>query len=104
MDRVSKWLAEARAVNASRFVVDGSFVTAKDEPGDVDCVVFLPKDFPSQYRWGKIEAVRLYNAIAARSPKEIFAAFDEEEWQNWLYFLGGSRETGQRKGIVEVVL
>ena len=45
LSRVRMWINLARAVKARRLLLDGSFVTAKDEPGDVDAVVLLPEDF-----------------------------------------------------------
>jgi len=41
-----RWLLDAaRQHGASRVVIDGSFVTDRAEPNDVDCVVLLPDDF-----------------------------------------------------------
>src|SRR4051812_27786012 len=41
-----RWLLDAaRQHGASRLVIDGSFVTDRPEPNDVDCVVLLPDDF-----------------------------------------------------------
>jgi hypothetical protein len=46
MDSV-RWLVDlARRVGALRIVVNGSFVTDKLEPNDVDCVLLLGPDFP----------------------------------------------------------
>jgi len=42
-----KWLLGlARRAGVRRVVVDGSFVTDKLEPNDVDCVLLLGDDFP----------------------------------------------------------
>jgi len=38
--RLRRWLELARAVAAKRFLVDGSFVTAVDNPADVDVVIW----------------------------------------------------------------
>ena len=59
MARVAEWLALARAVRAQHFLLEGSFVTAKLEPGEVDCVCWLPSDFEQQYDSGTAEAIRL---------------------------------------------
>lgn len=46
MDSV-KWLVDlARRAGAIRIVVNGSFVTDKFEPNDVDCVLLIGSDFP----------------------------------------------------------
>src|SRR5437867_1161459 len=64
--RLRRWLALSRAVGAPRFLVDGSFVTDKAEPGDVDAVVWLPNDWSEQLRGGKPEAVELWAMIRTR--------------------------------------
>jgi len=43
--RVRRWTELARAVKAKRLLIDGSFVTDKEEPNDVDAVVLIPIDF-----------------------------------------------------------
>jgi hypothetical protein len=40
--RFRRWVELARAVRAKRLLIDGSFVTAKDDPDDVDAVVLIP--------------------------------------------------------------
>ena len=39
LDRIRKWIDLARSVKARRLLLDGSFVTGKEKPGDVDAVV-----------------------------------------------------------------
>jgi hypothetical protein len=42
-----RWLVDlARRAGAQRIVVNGSFVTEKLEPNDVDCVLLIGADFP----------------------------------------------------------
>jgi len=42
-----RWLVElGRRAGASRIVVNGSFVTEKLEPNDVDCVLLIESGFP----------------------------------------------------------
>ena len=42
-----RWLVDlARRAGVQRFVVNGSFVTNKLEPNDVDCVLLIGLDFP----------------------------------------------------------
>ena len=42
-----KWLVDlARRAGATRIVLNGSFVTDKFEPNDVDCVLLIGSDFP----------------------------------------------------------
>jgi len=42
-----RWLVDlARRVGVQRIIVNGSFVTDKFEPNDVDCVLLIGSDFP----------------------------------------------------------
>jgi len=103
--RAAEWLELARAVGAQRFLLDGSFVTAKLEPGDVDCVCWLPSDFEEQCASGSAEANRLYFMLVTRRPEELFGAFTRERWDGWLAFFSQTREADRRlKGLVEVTL
>jgi hypothetical protein len=105
MAQLSRWLELCRSIRALRFLVNGSFVTAKPEPKDVDCVCWLPRDFEQQYEWGKYEAFRLREDIYRGEPKEIYPVFDQYQWDVWVEFFGRTREPdGRRKGIVEVSL
>jgi hypothetical protein len=105
MERLRRWLELARVVGARRFFIDGSFVTGKAAPGDVDAVVWLPDSFREQVSTGRPEAVELQTMITAREPKELFAAYSVEMWDGWLEFFSGTRELdARRKGVVEVAL
>lgn len=105
LDRIHHWINLARGVRARRLLLDGSFVTAKDSPGDVDAVVLLPEDFPEQLRDGHPEAVELCTVLRTREPKELFAAEDEEDWWGWFGFFSRTREpSGRHKGLIEVEL
>lgn len=105
IDRIRTWISLSRAVAARRFLLDGSFVTAKEQPGDVDAVVLVSEDFDDQLRAGKPEAVRLLGMARARKPKELFLAEDEEAWWGWVEFFGRTREAnGRRKGLIKVIL
>lgn len=85
-------------------VLDGSFVTAKDNPQDVDAVCWLPSDLPDQHRRGKVEAVLLYSMIVTEYPQELFGVETEESWNWWIGFFSSVRESRARKGLVEVNL
>jgi len=103
--RIRNWIELARAVKARRLLLDGSFVTAKEHPGDVDAVVLLPVDFRLQLQAGNSEALELAKVFLSREPKELFAAEDEEDWWEWFEFFSRTRErTGRRKGLIEVTL
>ncbi len=105
LERIRTWISLARGVKARRLLLNGSFVTAKDEPGDVDAAVLLPEDFHDRLRAGDSEAVELHEMLFTRQPKELFAAEDEENWWRWVEFFGKTRQAnGRRKGLIEVTL
>jgi hypothetical protein len=86
-------------------LVDGSFVTAKAQPGDLDAVVLLPPDFKQQVESGVEAALELEDMILTRRPEEIFAAEDQIDWNEWVDFFSRTREAdGRCKGLVEVKL
>jgi hypothetical protein len=103
--RLRRWLQLARQVGARRLLVDGSFVTEKPEPNDIDSVVLLPRDFQQQLAREDEPALELEWMLLARQPEEIFAAEDDDDWMEWVEFFSRTRESdGRRKGLVEVQL
>jgi len=99
--RIRRWIELARLIGGLRLLVDGSFVTAKAEPDDIDAVILLPPDFQHQIE----AALELEEMILTRRPEEIFAAEDETDWNEWIEFFSRTREAdGWRKGLVEVKL
>ena len=104
-ERIHRWLELARSVKARRFFLDGSFVTEKDEPGDVDAVVLLPDNFDQRLRSSDSAAVELNGMFDSRQPEELLPAEDEEDWWGWFEFFTRTREeNGRRKGLMEVML
>ena len=103
--RVQTWLALARAIRAKRFLVDGSFVTAKDEPNDVDAVIWLPDNFPDQVALREEAAVMIEQMLVTQYPEELFPARNAKHWQEWVETFSRTREAvDHQKGIVEVRL
>jgi hypothetical protein len=103
--RLRRWLELGREVGAQRLLVDGSFVTAKAEPQDIDSVIFLPEDFTQQLEREFAPALELEEMLLTRRPEELFAAEDEADWQEWVIFFSQTRETDRRrKGLVEIRL
>ncbi len=85
--------------------IDGSFVTAKPGPNDVDAVVLLPDDFENQVARHSEAATEFEQMLLTRCPEEIFAAEDEADWNEWVEFFSRTREAdGRRKGLVEIQL
>jgi len=103
--RLRRWLELSRLTGAYRFLVDGSFATAKEEPNDIDAVVLLAEDFGQQVSNGSDAALELEEMLLTRRPEEIFAAEDTRDWNDWVEFFSRTRETdGRRKGLVEIQL
>lgn len=103
--RLRRWLDLVRQVGARRLLVDGSFVTAKHDPNDIDAVVLLSTDFELQIEKGFEPALEVEEMLFTRQPEELFAAEDEVDWNEWIEFFSRTREAdGRRKGLVEVAL
>jgi len=67
--RVRRWIDLARRVHAIRLLIDGSFVTAKSAPDDVDAVFLLPVDFQHQLEQGIEAALELAGNGFDASPR-----------------------------------
>ncbi len=103
--RIRRWVELARDVRVRRLFIDGSFITAKPDPNDVDAVTLLPSDFENQIATNLDAAIELEEMLLTRRPEEIFAAEDETDWNEWVEFFSRTREAdGQRKGLVEIEL
>ena len=103
--RLRRWIELCRLVGGRRLFVDGSFVTAKADPKDVDAVILLPANFEQQVGEGNDSALELEEMLLTRRPEEIFAAEDDADWNEWIEFFSRTRETdGRRKGLVEIAL
>ncbi len=103
--RVRRWCELSRGVAAVKLLLDGSFVTAKVDPDDVDAVLLLPEGFQRLLDEGDAAALELEQMLLTRQPAELFAADDESDWQDWVTFFSRTREPdGRRKGLVEIEL
>lgn len=103
--RLRRWFDLARQTQCLRLLIDGSFVTEKPEPDDIDAVILLPESFQRQVDDGLESAVELEQMLLTRRPEEIFAAEDDADWNEWFEFFSRTREAdGRRKGLVEVEL
>lgn len=103
--RLRRWIELTRLVGGQRLLIDGSFVTAKAEPHDIDAVILLPPNFQHQVEQGNEVALELEDMVLTRRPEEIFAAEDKTDWNEWIEFFSRTREAdGRRKGLVEVRL
>jgi len=103
--RLRRWIELGRQVGAKRLLIDGSYVTANEEPHDVDTVVLLPQNFAQQLEQELAPALELEEMLLTRRPEELFAAEDENDWQEWVTFFAQTRENDRRgKGRVEIRL
>lgn len=78
--RLRRWIELGRQVGAKRLLVDGSFVTAKEDRHDIDTVILLPPDFDQQIEQEYEPALELEDMLLTHRPEEIFAAQDEGDW------------------------
>jgi hypothetical protein len=102
--RLRRWIELGRQIGAQRLVVDGSFVTAKEDPHDIDTVI-LPQNFTQQLAQEYAPALELEAMLLTRRPEEIFAAEDETDWEERVDFFYQTREPDRRrKGLVEIRL
>jgi hypothetical protein len=103
--RLRRWIELGKQVGAKRLLIDGSYVTASEEPQDVDTIILLPQNFAQQVEQEFAPALELEEMLLTRRPEEIFAAEDESDWQEWVRFFAQTREAdSRRKGLVEIRL
>jgi hypothetical protein len=97
IDELLQFIETARAAGVRRLLVDGSFVTGKLAPNDVD-VVFLPSpDYP-----------RLGSSLDASERiwpfLQIIVAADDADFEAWATRQFATDRRGRPKGVVEVLL
>jgi hypothetical protein len=92
-----RWLLElARRAGVQRLVVNGSFVTDKLEPNDVDCVLRIGPDFP---RDSSAEAELLIGL-----PFIIMELVDSRAFQRFTERTFATDRKLNPKGMIEVIL
>jgi hypothetical protein len=103
--QLKRWVELARQVGAHRFAINGSFVTRKVAPGDLDAVILLPGYFKQQLARSVPAAIELEAIFVNRTGGDLFPAESEAVFHGWLDFFSRTREAdGRSKGIVEVQL
>ncbi len=103
--RLRLFVELARHCGALRILVDGSFVTSKPEPGDVDVVIWLGAKYFELLEHNDGEAILLEEMFDGGEPQEIFMVDTEPKWNGWVEFFSQIRARfNKRKGLVEVRL
>jgi len=85
----------ARRAGVRRFVINGSFVTEKIEPNDVDCVLLGMEGYPLD----EDAADRLESAIPYLSVKAV----EQEEFEDYLGRVFALDQRMVPKGMVELI-
>lgn len=83
-----------------KLLLNGSFVTNKESPGDLDCVLIVKDDFDfcSPEARQLLDAKRLFNADVV-----TFMEQDVNRYRRFIDFFGHDRSR-RPKGLVEVIL
>ncbi len=106
-ERLRMFVELAQHCGALRMFVNGSFVTAKPEPGDVDVVIWLGTKYLELLEQNDESAIRLEEMFDTRQPKEAFWVDTEQKWSGWVEFFSRARghlHLRKQKGLVEVKL
>ena len=91
------FFAWARNAGIQRVIVNGSYVTAKTAPNDVDIVVLPGADYP--------RGEPTCDQQEARWPfLQVFVAADEADLEEWSLRDFGTDRNRRAKGVVEVLL
>lgn len=86
-------------------IVDGSFVTDKDEPNDIDLVLGLLPGFDLEAAPFWIVNVLDINSLKRRYGFDVkIAVVGSGKYLFWLDFFQQVRDTGERKGVVRLLL
>lgn len=113
-EKLKAYLVEARTVSfVQAIIVDGSFVTAKEEPGDIDLIVVLEPgyDFTQQLRPFEYNVIVKTGVKRQGYPFDVFPlAEGTAELQRMIEFFTrvdpekhGSFTSRPRKGILRIL-
>ena len=86
--------------NIKRLILDGSFVTSKESPGDIDCIMIIENNFRFSPEIGeKINRSKtLFNIeLILHEEKNIY------QLQSWIDYFSKDKEL-KPKGLVEEIL
>jgi hypothetical protein len=89
------FVAWAKQAGIDRIIVNGSYVTDKTAPNDVDVVILPGNDYPRDQR--------PYNEYESRWPfLQIFVAADNADLEAWAIQDFGTDRNLNVKGVIEV--
>lgn len=89
--------------------VDGSFLTDKPEPSDIDCVLWVPEEHIDQCTDDQYQKLIELKDVAAIRGKylthlHIAPAGDRDNIEYWERWFGQGRRPGESKGFVRIEL
>ncbi|MFH1940445.1 MAG: hypothetical protein ABIK21_09910 [bacterium] len=82
------------------FFLDGSFVTAKEHPGDIDCIIIIKNNFDIEAK----EAIQLHNATELFNCHILFAEQDDKRLKKEYIDFFSYDINEIPKGLLEVAL
>ena len=99
------FIDRARKAGIQKVLIDGSFVTRKREPRDVDVAVFVDEEYAIRLGKGDPHALWIKQKAEEDPPRliDVLVAVDAEEWDSWGRFY--MRDPWfANKGLLEVRL
>ena len=100
MGHLDDFVELVRSVGAKKMILDGSFVTVKENPADIDLILVLPESFDTTSSEARI---LLDSRVQYNIHLFPVREGDHEFVQHWIEFFGHDRDAVPR-GLVEVFL
>lgn len=91
------FVAWARKAGIQRVIVNGSYVSAKEAPNDIDIVALPGPEYP--------HGERAFSQLTSQWPfLQVFIAVDQVDLEDWALKDFGTDRNRLEKGVVEVQL
>jgi hypothetical protein len=97
MSELARFIAAAKAAGVRRVLINGSFVTGKLSPNDVDVIILPGDDYPRQGL--PLDASELIWPFL-----QIIVAADETDFEAWANREFATDRKNRSKGVVEIIL
>ena len=97
IDELLRFIEAAKLADVRRMMINGSFVTSKLAPNDVDIVILPGPGYP--HRGPKLESDELIWPFL-----QIIVAADEADFEAWATRQFATDRKKRPKGVVEVIL